>query len=209
MQKPSRREHLLMIAALYLTVAMALYVMKVRPAAKERARVESQAELFRQRLAAAEWPRRGGDPERLAETRNALQAEVARARRALDEAEARFVSHADPRAGDELRLEISALAERHRVFFKENRSCTPAMLRAFVGESRTNDGLVRFLALGEPYALSTRQLTLETDFAGLRGFLRDLGELEQLVIVLRFEITVIDPGRPGAAPLQAKLVVAF
>jgi hypothetical protein len=57
--------------------------------------------------------------------------------------------------------------------------------------------------------MAARQVTLETDFAGLRGFLRDLGRLDHRVLVLRFDITVGDGYRPGVTPLLATLVVVF
>jgi hypothetical protein len=212
MRRLSPREHLLLLLACAVALGTAVYFPRIRPARLRTAALQEQRARIEQEVGQVRWPRVPDDPGRLALRRDALRAEVAAAREALARAEQRFVSRADPRLADELRISISALADRHGVYFRENLACPEAALRTFVGDappSALPDAarLVRFLALGDPYALGARQVTLETDFAGLRGFLCDLASLDHRVLVLRFDITVGD--RPGVAPLLATLVLVF
>lgn len=213
MRAPSSREHVLMISALMIATITFVLVADYRPHRKSMRRIETQKELLERQLEQVQWPKAKGDPKRLAQRRDALRGEVEQARADLAEAEAAFASQGDPDADDELRIEMSALADRHEVRICEAVRCAAPMLRTLLSETRARsdaapaERFVRFLALGEPYSFRARQLTLEADFAGLCAFLRGLGELRYRVLVIRFEITVVDSYRTRGAPLQAKLVV--
>lgn len=212
MRRISRREHVLLAVALAVAAATAVYFPRVRPARLRIEALDEQRVQAEQQIREVRWPRTPEDPGRLVAKRDALRAEVAAARDALRRAEGRFVSRCEEALADELRVGISALADRHGVRFRENLSCPEAALRSFVGDTGSSGDLpdaarlVRFLALGDPYSLGARQVTLETDFAGLRGFLRDLDRLDHRVLVLRFDITAGEGCGPGVAPLLATLV---
>jgi hypothetical protein len=128
--------------------------------------------------------------------------------------ESRFVPHEQSGELEELLLQISALADRHAVQFRENTPCPAATLRRFLGPHHAACAteaadLVRFLTLGEPYARPVRQVTLDATFQGLRRFLRDLGALPQLVVIACFEIEAPTDTAPGQAPLRAKLLLVL
>ena len=161
----------------------------------------------------AEWPK-AEDPAALRAALDRLETGLESDRARLAELEARFVPHEESGELEELLLQISALADRHAVQFRENTPCPAATLRRFAGThhtaSATEDAaLLRFLALGEPYARPVRQVTLEATFAGLRRFLRDLGALPQLVVVACFEIEAVPEAGSGRPPLRAKLLLVL
>ncbi len=212
MRSISRREHILLAAAVAVAAATAVYFPRVRPARLRIEALEEQRVQAELQVREVRWPRTPGDPGRLVARRDALRAEVEAAREALRRAEARFVSRCDESLADELRVEISALADRHGVYVRENLACPEAALRSFVGDpGNAGDAarLVRCLTLGDPYALGARQVTLETGFAGLRGFLRDLDRLDHRVLILRFDITAGEGCGPGVTPLLATLVYVY
>ena len=203
MRSMSRREHYLLLAALLGVTALILFGVRYRPHAARLAGLDDQRRIAEARLAGAKWPADRGEPKRLSADCEELRAEVEKLEESLRREEARFVSRRTPASMDELRVRISELAQRHRIRLHEHRSCAEQELRAFLGRTEGDAAsLVRFLALGEPYALRARAICFESDFAGLRGFLRDLAALEQQVVVLRFEIAAV------AAPrLEVKLVL--
>lgn len=214
MRRISRREHVMLAVAIAVAAAVGVYLPRVRPARMRIEALHEQRVQAEEQLRQVRWPRAPEDPERLAARRDALRAEVLAAKVSLERAERRFVSRCDPALADGLRLKLSALADRHGVYFRENLPCPEATLRAFAGDDAATGGpeaarLLRSLTLGTPYALGARQVTLETDFAGLRGFLRDIDRLDQRVLVLRFDITVGEGYRPGVTPLLATLVFVF
>lgn len=213
MRRLSRREHVLLLLAGLVAVGFGYSILRVRPANARRARIETRTSVFRKRLKDARWPR-SADPEVLGATLARLTAELEDDRKQLQRLEARFVAHDQPGELEELLLRISALADRHAVDVRENAPCTGANLQRLIGgrpaASETAAArLLRFLALGEPYARPVRQITLDTTFQGLRGFLRDLDELPHLVVVGCFEIEAAADPAPGQAPLRAKLLLVL
>ena len=210
MRALSAREHLLLIGALAFAVVFALYGLRYRPHAARLREWAGHKALVQNQLASAKWPVDPGDPGRLTRERDRLRAEVECLRADLAREETRFVSQSSPAAMDELRVRISELADRHRLHLRENRSCREQELRGFIGKTQSEAAaLVRFLTLGEPYSFRARHLAFETDFAGLRGFLRDLAALDQRVVVLRIEIAVAEPRRTEATPLEIRMVLVL
>ena len=180
------REHLLLIAALLVVVAMGYGLIRVRPKGAEVGRIDQAAEIARTRLEGVSWPRPAGEPEILEEKL------------------------------EELRLAISSLADRCGVRVLENVICPRTTVGAYLGSragvtqaERPAAQLVRFLAMGEPYSLTAREVTLDAPYGGIRSFLEGLAELEKRVVVMRFSIAVNRNARPGTAPLRAKFLLVF
>lgn len=210
MRTLSAREHALLMVALAVVVGFAFYGVRYRPHAARMKEHAEHRELLDRQLAGAKWPVDRGDPQRLSEREEAMRADVERLRALLQRQESRFVSQGDPAAMDELRVHISDLANKHRVRLVENLACPEQELRGFIGKTNSDAGtLVRFLTLGEPYSFRTRRLALETDFAGLRAFLRGLAALDQRVVILRFEIAVAKPCGTRTTPLEVRMLLAF
>jgi hypothetical protein len=208
----STREHVLMIAAALVAVAFGYWIFRHRPHADRLGKLAFQTDWTRQRLDGVKWPEDKGDPATLQRELDSLARETAAARARLGTLEGRFVSLGRPGEREELRLAISALADRHDVRFRETMACPTAALRQFLGDAAHRPAgsaadLVRGLALGEPYELEVRQVTLDAGFAGLLAFLEGLDQLEHRVIVLRFEIEVRDGA--DARPLRVKLLMGM
>jgi len=212
-RRMSKREHLLLVAAVAAAAITTFHHLRLRPAREKLALLSAETGRYAERLAEARWPRPPEDPKRLAARRDAVRREVEAARQTLFAVERRFVSRGDPSLADDLRLKISALADHHRVHVRENLPFARQSVRGFVGETRSDAAaaarFVRFLTLGEPYTLRVRQVVLEADFAGLRGFLHDLAGLEHHVLVLRFDVTAGPAAYAGVRTLSAKLLLVL
>jgi len=213
MRSLNRREHVLLLIAVLIAAGMGYSALRVRPADARLARIETRTALFRDRLKNAEWPK-AEDPEALSAVLSRLTSELEADRNHLADLEARFVPRGQSGELEELLLQISALADRHAVQFRENTPCPTATLRRFLGPHHAACAteaadLIRFLTLGEPYTRPVRQVTLDATFQGLRGFLRDLGALPQLVVIACFEIEAAKDPLAGQAPLRAKLLLVF
>ena len=212
MSRLSAREHALMIAAALVAVAFGYWLVRYRPHADRLGKLAFQTDWTRQRLDGVKWPENKGDPATLQRELDAQAREAEAARARLAALERRFVSLGRPGEREELRLAISALADRHGVRFRETMACPAAALRQFVGDGARRPAgsaadLVRGLALGEPYELDVQQVTLDAGFNGLLRFLEGLDQLEHRVIVLRFEIEVRDGDT--ARPLRVKLLMGM
>lgn len=238
MRALSKREHSLLMIGFAVLLTVGVYLPRIRPARLRAAALDEQRLAVENRIREAKWPRPPEDFGRLTQRRDALRSEVESARRELRQAERCFASHGGDALADELRLEISALAQRHGVVFREDVACGEGVLRGFVGggpwsgtgstvdydedeeiappqrsirasRETAAQRLVSFLTLGDPYTLKARQVTLEADFDDLRGFLHGLDRLAHRVVVLRFDLTVRDRSPRTPAPLQATLAYAF
>ncbi|MHC4222558.1 MAG: hypothetical protein ACYSX0_15695 [Planctomycetota bacterium] len=210
------REHALLIAALLVVVAMGYGLFRVRPMGAESGRIDQAAEIARTRLEGLNWPRPAGEPEPLKRELEEVREQIAEHETALKFQEARFVSLGGPGEMEELRLQISALADRCGVRIVENVICPRTKVRAFLGSragltktERPAARLVRFLAMGEPYSLTTREVTLDAPYGGLRDFLKGLAELEKRIVVMRFRIETNKNARPHTPPLRARFLLVF
>ncbi|MHC4932684.1 MAG: hypothetical protein ACYTGV_10900 [Planctomycetota bacterium] len=216
MRRLTPREHALLIAALLVVVAMGFGLFRVRPKGAAAGRVDQEAEIARTRLAGVNWPRPSGEPEPLERELSELRRQAAEYEAALKLQEARFVSLGGPGEMEELRLQISALADRCGVRIVENVICPRTKVRAYLGSragpteaERPAAKLVRFLAMGEPYSLTTREVTLDAPYGGLRDFLTGLAELDKRIVVMRFRIEANANTRRGTPPLRASFLLVF
>jgi len=210
----TRREHLLLLSAIAIAATTAFHHARFRPARARTSTLRAETARYAERLNEVKWPRPPEDPVRLAKRRDAARREVEAAREALTRVEAGFVSQCEPALADEVRLQVSAIADRHGVHVRENLPCPRQTLQSFVGETGKGvispaSDFVRFLTLGDPYALRVRQVTIEADFACLRAFLRELDELQHHVLVLRFDIEVDRDFAAGATILKTKLLLVL
>ena len=216
MKRLSLRERILLVVALTATTAVAYGVLRLRPVLAELEQTRQVTEATVARRDGLTWPQAAGDASALERELEELQAVIREAKATLGGMEHRFVSLANPDAREDLRLEVSASASRCRVRFRENVECAPATVREFVSASGTPPDaeskaarLVRFLALGEPYALPVREVAFDASFCGLCTLLRGLADLSSEVVVLRFEIDVQADDARGPTPLSSRLLLVY
>jgi len=202
------RARLLVVLTL-LAVGVGYYAMRVRPARSRAQRMRTAAESARIQLEGLAVGPAARPEERARQARDKQLAMLEKRSAAWADRLDSFASCGDPARLDELRLQMSRLADDCGLRIRSNLGCNEAERRSLAGPGVSPHAryVAALLDRSTPPSPALRRITFESDFNGLRRFLADLRELPGRVVILGFEIQAV---RAQAAPaLRTELVIAY
>jgi Tfp pilus assembly protein PilO len=203
MNKVSRREHLLLIAAMTVAVAMGYVLVRYIPLNKKIAALKAQQESKERQLKSVQWPK---EPvkikQAIEEEITAVRAETEGLAAELEGLDRQLVPVNAMERMRGLEVEISTLARKHGVLIIERAPY----------EIESTDKKRPLFVFAQEQRRVLQRIQLEAPYHGVRGFLEELGKLPWQVTVLQFELSRKNQSEQlvyGPQRLQADLVIAL